>query len=923
MGILGKNNTGNKKKKGLKALTIILAMAIVMLMMPGMVFADTTAVATVTKDGVALGSGYTTIQAAVDAVQADTPTQETEYKIVIAGGTYSEEIGILQQANKDILFTSAENEIVTFTNVIFLDGGGRYSEKETLKIKGIIFDFKGKDASSYCIDTTNTILKTDHYSYIHNVTVEDCKFIGNNKLSSIEIAAFGLRSGKPGQGKNVSMVNCIATNIHSLLQCVGGTSGKITIKDCTADTKNGINLSGTGQTVEITGSIFDLDGYAVRSGASGTSGAPDDNSSLSITDSKISSNNSEGIFPLRNTPAKSIEINNCELINKNQSIPFFKNTVLASSSLFDINITGNYWGKDGYKINSVIDSTSNLSESIFTIDNYKTKLTLNANGGTFGAGKTTSEAIGTVSTSTSTTAVTFPTAPTQSGKSFKGWYTATTDGVKVNATDNADLTVDATLYAHWEAAGGTPVPVVVEPDVKDGEDLDKDKATIVDAINSAAKEDEPVIIDLPQNVNNVIVPTDIIQAAKDNSDKGGSHTLVIQTHETSSPGSIAASFTLDLTKINGTIEPFKTGISITETPSNVIKEEWPASEGVKTMAISLAHHGNFPAPVQITIPIDPAVASPNETVYLYYINKDTNKLELIGGKGIVVANDNTITFTLDHASDYVVSTAPAKATAITIDKSSVSLKMKKTTALKASLTPSEAIDKINWSSSNTKVAKVDKNGKVTAIRPGSATITASVDNKIKDTCRVKVAQLAKPVLKVKSTGYKSIKATWSKVSLASKYQVYRATSKNGKYSRFKTTASISFTNNNLKTGKTYYYKVRSYVKVGNDVVYSNFTAPVKVKPIPKTPRLTVKTTKESAKAIWTKVDGATGYKVYRAKSKDGNFIKIRDASKDSTYNKSYNMISGKTYYYKMRAYTKVDGKIVYSKYTEIVKVKVK
>ena len=60
---------------------------------------------------------------------------------------------------------------------------------------------------------------------------------------------------------------------------------------------------------------------------------------------------------------------------------------------------------------------------------------------------------------------------------------------------------------------------------------------------------------------------------------------------------------------------------------------------------------------------------------------------------------------------------------------------------------------------------------------------------------------------VYSTGHNSIKVTWKKATNAKKYQVYRATSKNGKYKKVKTTSGLSYTNSKLTTGKRYYYNI--------------------------------------------------------------------------------------------------------------------
>ncbi len=68
------------------------------------------------------------------------------------------------------------------------------------------------------------------------------------------------------------------------------------------------------------------------------------------------------------------------------------------------------------------------------------------------------------------------------------------------------------------------------------------------------------------------------------------------------------------------------------------------------------------------------------------------------------------------------------------------------------------------------------------------------------------------VTKIKSaTNTAARKATiqWSKVTNASKYIVYRATSKNGKYQKVATVKTTTYTDSKLSKGKTYYYKIKA------------------------------------------------------------------------------------------------------------------
>lgn len=62
------------------------------------------------------------------------------------------------------------------------------------------------------------------------------------------------------------------------------------------------------------------------------------------------------------------------------------------------------------------------------------------------------------------------------------------------------------------------------------------------------------------------------------------------------------------------------------------------------------------------------------------------------------------------------------------------------------------------------------------------------------------------------------------------YEIYRATSKNGKYSKIGTVSYYNeFLDTDVKSGTTYYYKIRAYDTNNNETVYSNYSNPVSCK----------------------------------------------------------------------------------------------
>ncbi len=86
-----------------------------------------------------------------------------------------------------------------------------------------------------------------------------------------------------------------------------------------------------------------------------------------------------------------------------------------------------------------------------------------------------------------------------------------------------------------------------------------------------------------------------------------------------------------------------------------------------------------------------------------------------------------------------------KVSEITLDKTDIKLDKGATEQLTATVSPEDASDaSVSWISSNNQVATVDQSGKVTAVKPGTATITAKAGEKTA-TCKVTVSSPLKGI----------------------------------------------------------------------------------------------------------------------------------------------------------------------------------
>ena len=163
-----------------------------------------------------------------------------------------------------------------------------------------------------------------------------------------------------------------------------------------------------------------------------------------------------------------------------------------------------------------------------------------------------------------------------------------------------------------------------------------------------------------------------------------------------------------------------------------------------------------------------------------------------------------------------------------------------------------------------------------------------------------------------TTEYNVITLTWNTVPGATGYEVFRSVGVNGGLTLYKTITEASYQDTGLPSGTTCYYRIRAYRTVGSTKIYGGLTG---------TAFSTTKTlgTVINAKAAttdfnvitltWNAVTDASGYEIFRSVGVNGGLTLYKTVT-DATYVDT-GLLSGTTYYYRIRAYRTVGETKVY------------
>ena len=146
-----------------------------------------------------------------------------------------------------------------------------------------------------------------------------------------------------------------------------------------------------------------------------------------------------------------------------------------------------------------------------------------------------------------------------------------------------------------------------------------------------------------------------------------------------------------------------------------------------------------------------------------------------------------------------------------------------------------------------------------------------------------------------------VSLTWTASATATSYNVKRATTTGGPYTKISSLTSPSFTDTGLTNGTTYFYVVSAVNSAGESANSSEVSAkPTAPAQAPAAPTGLMATAANAQVSLaWTARAGATSYNVKRSTSTGGPYTKI--SSPTATNFTDTNLANGTTYFYVVSA----------------------
>jgi len=209
---------------------------------------------------------------------------------------------------------------------------------------------------------------------------------------------------------------------------------------------------------------------------------------------------------------------------------------------------------------------------------------------------------------------------------------------------------------------------------------------------------------------------------------------------------------------------------------------------------------------------------------------------------------------------------------------------------------------------------------------GAYTVAITFKGKYSGTKKLTYTIAPKATSKVTASQTTStITLKWSKVTGADGYRIYKYSTKTKKWDTVKTVSAstLNYKIKDLKAGTAYKYRVRAYTK-DDGTIWGAYSSTFETATKCKTPSIIkLTTTRGKASFTWSNVSGESGYQVYYSTKKDSGYKKVASYKANIVKGSKSKLKSGKKYYFKVRAYKKVDGKTVYGSFSSVKSIKIK
>lgn len=188
------------------------------------------------------------------------------------------------------------------------------------------------------------------------------------------------------------------------------------------------------------------------------------------------------------------------------------------------------------------------------------------------------------------------------------------------------------------------------------------------------------------------------------------------------------------------------------------------------------------------------------------------------------------------------------------------------------------------------------------------TVTSYGGNQWSNFVEKTILRLTTPALGECLSVATGMSVTWTPVTGATSYVIYRKTASSGWSQVGEVTgeAAKQYTDTTAVNGTEYFYTVRAKVKNSDITVVSGFITPEKGYVYHAPLAVTVSNSDAGLKLTWTADTGATGYRVFRKLSTESGWSVIANLSSDVTTYVETTLMSGAQGSYAVRAYFGTD-----------------